>query len=114
MRIKKLDIWHLKLAFQSPIRHNLATHAGSENIVLRVTSADGITGYGEGVPRAFVTGEVLGDSLAFLHEVLTPAVLTMDFPVPAALPRGLLRLGNGPVRCRRTHLEHASGKSHRP
>jgi L-alanine-DL-glutamate epimerase-like enolase superfamily enzyme len=92
MRIKKLDIWHLKLGFQSPIRHNLATHAGSENIVLRITSGDGITGYGEGVPRAFVTGEVLEDSLVFLHEVLTPAVLSLDFPVPAALPQALADL----------------------
>jgi L-alanine-DL-glutamate epimerase-like enolase superfamily enzyme len=80
------------LGFQSPIRHNLATHTGSENIVLRATTADDVTGYGEGVPRAFVTGEELDDSLAFLHEVLTPAVLTMDFPVPEALPQSLADL----------------------
>ena len=75
MIVKKLDIWHLRLGFQSPIKHNLATYEGSDNIVLGVTTDDGITGFGEGVPRAFVTGEVLSDSLSFLREVLGPAIL---------------------------------------
>jgi len=89
MIVKKLDIWHLKLGFQSPIKHNLATHEGSDNIVLRVTTGDGITGYGEGVPRAFVTGEVLSDSLFFLREVLGPAILAGDFHSPQALLKSL-------------------------
>jgi L-alanine-DL-glutamate epimerase-like enolase superfamily enzyme len=85
MIIKKLDIWHLKLGFQSPIKHNLATHVGSDNLVLRVTTADNVTGYGEGVPRTFVTGEVLSDSLAFLQEVLAPELLARKFHSPEAL-----------------------------
>jgi len=80
-----MDIWHLKLGFQSPIKHNLATHVGSENLVIRVTTADGVTGYGEGVPRSFVTGEVLNDSLAFLQEVLAPELLARKFHSPQAL-----------------------------
>ena len=89
MIVKKLDIWHLKLGFLSPIKHNLATHEGSDNIVLRVTTDDGITGFGEGVPRAFVTGEVLSDSLVFLRQVLAPAILAREFPSPQALLQGL-------------------------
>jgi L-Ala-D/L-Glu epimerase len=92
MIVKKLDTWHLKLGFLSPIRHNLATHEGSDNIVLRVTTAAGITGFGEGVPRVFVTGEVLSDSLVFLREVLAPAVLARDFPSPQALVTALANL----------------------
>jgi L-alanine-DL-glutamate epimerase-like enolase superfamily enzyme len=79
----------MKLGFQSPIKHNLATHEGSDNIVLGVTTDDGITGYGEGVPRAFVTGEVLSDSLFFLREVLAPAILAGDFHSPQALLKSL-------------------------
>ena len=89
MIVKKLDTWHLKLGFLSPIKHNLATHEGSDNIVLGVTTGDAITGFGEGVPRAFVTGEVLSDSLAFLRQVLAPAILTRDFPSPQALVKAL-------------------------
>jgi len=49
-------------------------------------------GYGEGVPRAFVTGEVLADSLSYLQEVLAPAILTRDFPSPQALLQALADL----------------------
>jgi len=73
------------LGFQSPIKHNLATYEDSDNIVLRVTTDDGITGFGEGVPRAFVTGEVLSDSLSFLREVLGPAILAGVGHSPQAL-----------------------------
>jgi L-Ala-D/L-Glu epimerase / N-acetyl-D-glutamate racemase len=85
MIIKKLDIWHLRLGFQSPIKHSLATHMGSDNLVLRVTTADAVMGYGEGVPRDFVTGEVLSDSLNFLQEVLAPELLARKFYSPQAL-----------------------------
>ena len=77
------------MGFQSPIKHNLATYQGSDNLVLRVTTDAGITGFGEGVPRAFVTGEVLSDSLSFLREVLGPAILAGKFHSPPALLQGL-------------------------
>jgi len=48
-----------------------------------------MTGFGEGVPRAFVTGEVLSDSLLFLRQVLAPAVLSREFPSIQALLQGL-------------------------
>lgn len=101
MIIKKLDIWHLKLGFQSPIKHNLATHKGSDNIILRVTTEAGITGYGEGVPRVFVTGEVLEDSLSVLRQVLAPAVLARDFASPRVLAAALKDLFQTPAvqRC---------------
>jgi L-alanine-DL-glutamate epimerase-like enolase superfamily enzyme len=89
MIVKKLDIWHLRLGFQSPIKHNLATHQGSDNLVLGVTTEDAVKGYGEGIPRGFVTGEVLDNSLSFLTEVLAPAILTREFHSPPALHQAL-------------------------
>ena len=80
------------MGFQSPIKHNLATHEGSDNLVLGVATDEGITGFGEGVPRAFVTGEVLRDSLSFLRKVLGPAILAREFHSPQALLQGLRRL----------------------
>jgi len=44
-----------------------------------VTTADAVAGFGEGVPRAFVTGEVLSDSLTFIKEVLAPEILARKF-----------------------------------
>jgi len=85
MVVRKADIWHLKLAFLSPIKHNLATHQGSENLVIKVTTEEGAAGYGEGVPRAFVTGETLTASLAFLREILAPGLLKVPLTGPQEL-----------------------------
>jgi L-alanine-DL-glutamate epimerase-like enolase superfamily enzyme len=80
MIVKKVDIWHLKLPFFYPFKHKLATHEGSENLVVKVTTDAGLTGYGEGVPRVFVTGETLSSATSFLAETLVPAVLEAAFP----------------------------------
>ena len=77
------------MGFLSPIKHNLATHQGSDNLVLRVTTDEGVAGFGEGVPRAFVTGEVLSGSLGFLRQVLAPAILGREFSAPPALLQDL-------------------------
>ncbi len=84
-----MDIWHLKLVFLSPIKHNLAEHVGSENLVVKVTVDNSLPGYGEGIPRAFVTGETLLGSLAFLTKTLAPAILSREFSSPAQLQEGL-------------------------
>ena len=97
MIIKKVDIWHLTCRFRYPFKHKLATHAGSDNVVVRLTTDAGVTGFGEGIPRDFVTGESLGPSLAFLQENLAPAVLSCPPVSPANLftTLGLLQEKSG-------------------
>jgi L-Ala-D/L-Glu epimerase len=85
MLIKKVDIWHLNCKFRYPFKHKLATHTASDNLVVRLTTDQGICGYGEGIPRDFVTGESLGASLTFLREDLGPALLRFPINSPQAL-----------------------------
>lgn len=86
MIIKKVDIWHLRCRFQYPFKHKLATHSGSDNLVVRLTTGQGINGYGEGIPRGFVTGESLEASFDYLNTNLGPALLQF----PAFSPANLL------------------------
>ena len=85
MIIKKVDIWHLKCKFRYPFKHKLATHTGSDNLVVRLTTDQGICGYGEGIPRDFVTGESLEASMDFLQQTLGPAILQFPAVSPATL-----------------------------
>jgi L-alanine-DL-glutamate epimerase-like enolase superfamily enzyme len=85
MIITQVDIWHLNCRFLYPFKHKLATHSGSDNLVVRLTTTQGVHGYGEGIPRDFVTGETLQKSLAFLREHLGPAVLRFPTISPANL-----------------------------
>ncbi len=89
MLVQKVDIWRLKLAFQLPVKHHLKTHTGSENIVVKVTTAGGLAGYGEGVPRDFVTGETMDESLRFLEEELGPVLMHRGFDSPQGLKAAL-------------------------
>jgi len=84
-----MDIWRLNLPFLSPIKHSLATHISSDNLVIKVTADTSVSGYGEGVPRDFVTGETMSGSLAFLTDTLAPALLDKEFPSPPQLQEAL-------------------------
>ena len=51
-----------------PIEHSLAQNTHTNSLVIRLTDSSGLTGYGEGVPRSYVTGETTEKSLAFIRE----------------------------------------------
>ena len=51
------------------------TRSSSTNVVARVALDDGTVGYGEGVPREYVTGETVEGAVAALAERLVPALL---------------------------------------
>jgi muconate cycloisomerase len=98
MRIRNLAIWRLNLAFQYPFKHSLATHGGSENLVVGLTTDQGVKGFGEGIPRAFVTGETMTGSLDALTTELALRALAHPLPPPPDLLPTLDRLFPPSVR----------------
>ncbi len=64
-----LDLFHVALPLKKKIRHASHERAASDSLVARVTLGDGSVGFGEGVPREYVTGESIAsasDALAAL------------------------------------------------
>ncbi len=59
MTIKTLKLFAVAVPLKKVVRHASFARSSSENLVVRVTLADGVVGYGEGVPRPYVTGETL-------------------------------------------------------
>jgi L-Ala-D/L-Glu epimerase len=57
MRIRQLTAHVVRLALKRAFTHASATRRESENVLVRCELADGTTGWGEGVPRSYVTGE---------------------------------------------------------
>ncbi len=66
MRISNLTLHHVRLPFKLKVGHNLATRDFSENLVVAITTSEGITGYGEGIPRDYVTGENIESAFAVI------------------------------------------------
>jgi L-Ala-D/L-Glu epimerase len=67
MTISSLKLFKVAVPLKKVVRHASFERSVSENLVVRVTLADGITGYGEGVPRSYVTGETLESTFAALE-----------------------------------------------
>jgi muconate cycloisomerase len=57
MHIRQLTASIVRLPLKRRFTHATATRAESENIFVRCELADGTIGWGEGVPRSYVTGE---------------------------------------------------------
>src|SRR5579875_2519591 len=67
--VTRLDLFHVALPLRKKIRHASHEREASDNLVARVTLEDGSVGFGEGVPRPYVTGETIAsafDALASL------------------------------------------------
>src|SRR2546421_13094069 len=68
MRVKELTALHVLIPLRKPIRHASHTRTSTDNLVVRCVLEDGTAGYGEGVPRDYVTGETIDSALALLEE----------------------------------------------
>lgn len=64
--------------FDSPMRFNFkhasAQRSTTQNIIVKLTDKDGCTGYGEGCPRKYVTGETTRTATTFIREYGTTII----------------------------------------
>lgn len=66
MRIRKLTCFALNIPFVEEFRHSAKSRAFSDSIVVKLESEDGCTGFGEAVPRPYVSGETVETCLEAL------------------------------------------------
>jgi L-Ala-D/L-Glu epimerase / N-acetyl-D-glutamate racemase len=67
VRIVELTAYHLCVPLRKPIRHASHTRTESDNVVVACRLEDGTVGFGEGVPRDYVTGETIDSALELLQ-----------------------------------------------
>ena len=70
MRISGLSIYLLTLPLKQKIKHASASREVSVNLLVRCQLADGTVGWGEGVPREYVTGETANGAVNRLGETI--------------------------------------------
>ncbi len=69
MRINKISVYRICIPFNGPVSHNLYNGSETEAIVVVANDESGLAGYGEGTPRAFVTGEILDKTIEAAHSL---------------------------------------------
>ena len=67
MRIRSIDVYRFPAPFKMVFRHASASRAQAANIIVVARGPGGISGYGEGCPREYVTGESIQSAVAFVE-----------------------------------------------
>jgi len=78
-RIVGIELYELDLPFRHPFRHAAADRLRSESVFLRCLTDAGQVGYGEALPRPYVTGEERRATFDLLAARILPRVLERGF-----------------------------------
>jgi L-Ala-D/L-Glu epimerase len=91
MHICGFQVHHVRIPLKRPFRHASHTRTSTDNVVLRCTLANGTVGFGEGVPREYVTGETIDSAVELLRTSNLKAQLMpcRDFPEAVAMAERL-------------------------
>ena len=66
MRLVEATAFHIRIPLRKPIRHASHERTATDNVLVRCVLEDGTEGFGEGVPRDYVTGETIESVLDLL------------------------------------------------
>jgi muconate cycloisomerase len=91
VKIVELTVYHIRIPLRKPIRHASHTRTDTDNVLVRCVLEDKSEGYGEGVPRDYVTGETIDSVFELLKKSELPAQFEdcADFSRAAALAERL-------------------------
>ena len=81
MKISEVAISHVRIPLKRIIKHASHARTDTDNILVRCTLEDGTTGFGEGLPRDYVTGETIDSSMEILRnsQILSQLESCSDF-----------------------------------
>ncbi len=67
VRLRQINLIHIAVPLRQAITHASHRRDRSDNLIVRVELDDGSVGYGEGVPRIYVTGETIESTFQTLE-----------------------------------------------
>jgi muconate cycloisomerase len=83
--VAELTAYHVRIPLRKPIRHASHTRASTDNVLIRCVLDDKTEGFGEGVPREYVTGETIDFAVELLGKSDLRAQLEPCHDFPQAL-----------------------------
>jgi L-Ala-D/L-Glu epimerase len=78
--VTELRLFAVDLPFKVTFKHAAAARTTSESLFLRARLDDGTQGWGESLPRAYVSGEDRDNAFALLKDTVLPALVGRSFP----------------------------------
>ena len=92
-RLLELELFHLRLPFRRKFAHAAAQRNATDTVVVAALLADGTVGYGEGLPRPYVTGETVDSVLYNISDTFAGRLAAVE---PAGFAELLERLDDLP------------------
>lgn len=77
--IQSLAIYRMRIPFHQAFRHALKSREESDAVIVKVTGGDGRIGFGESLPRSYVTGETVESMIGYIRQTLAPKILGASF-----------------------------------
>lgn len=87
--IDRVRVYTLSIPLRKPFEHAAQVRAAADPVVLEVELADGTFGYGETLPRPYVTGETVGGVIASVENTFVEELLAFR---PQTFPEALERI----------------------
>lgn len=85
MKIRSIETFRITLPFRFSFGHSLASRSESTNLIVKVTLSNGAIGFGEGIPRDYVTGEDIENAEANVLSTYAPLFLSGEIGTPREL-----------------------------
>ena len=76
--IETLEILPLHIPFTQAFVHSRTSRSNSDSVIVRLKGSDGLTGYGEALPRPYVTGEDVPRMVEALRSKLGPKAMKLN------------------------------------
>lgn len=108
MRIRDLTVYSVRIPFKKKVTHASHSRTETESLVVRCQLQDGTVGWGEGLPRPYVTGENLAQALELLRETDLKTALGGEW---TNLPSTLERLSRFDIARRSDDTRRCFGNS---
>jgi muconate cycloisomerase len=68
LKLAELTLFHTRIRLRRPVRHASHTRSDTDNLLVRCVLEDKTEGFGEGVPREYVTGETVESDFELLKK----------------------------------------------
>lgn len=79
MAITSVTVYRLRIPFRQSFRHALQERDESDAVIVKVRDGEGYAGYGESLPRPYVTGETTDSMIDRIQNLLAPRLFAENF-----------------------------------
>ena len=78
-QISRLEVFEVNVPFRVSFKHSAATRVTSESVFVKCVTDQGEVGFGEALPRVYVTGESQRATYDLLADTILPRLLDRGF-----------------------------------